>query len=179
MEEIRTDVLVAGGGMAGLMAAWRAQRAGAGVVLLTGAAGASVQMAGFSTALGDAPDDRPADLFNDMFLAGGFLNHPALLAAIVSGIGPETRALEEIGVPFQRANGKLARRQAAGVSRPGRFSAETWWVRPRRNCCSSSYTPPVSQSASSREDSCSGFQCRRARWAVGSSTSEKPETGSA
>ena len=118
MEEIRTDVLVAGGGMAGLMAAWRAQRAGARVVLLTGAAGASVQMAGFSTALGDAPDDRPADLFNDMFLAGGFLNHPALLAAIVSGIGPETRALEEIGVPFQRANGKLARRQAAGVSRP-------------------------------------------------------------
>jgi succinate dehydrogenase/fumarate reductase flavoprotein subunit len=118
MEEIRTDVLIAGGGMAGLMAAWRAQRAGAGVVLLTGAAGASVQMAGFSTALGEAPDDRPADLFNDMFLAGGFLNHPALLAAIVARIGPETRALEELGVPFLRANGKLARRQAAGVSRP-------------------------------------------------------------
>jgi succinate dehydrogenase/fumarate reductase flavoprotein subunit len=118
MEEIRTDVLVAGGGMAGLMAAWRAQRAGASVVLLTGAAGASVQMAGFSTALGEAPDDRPADLFNDMFLAGGFLNHPALLGAIVARIGPETRALETLGVPFERANGKLARRQAAGVSRP-------------------------------------------------------------
>ncbi len=118
MEEIRTDVLVAGGGMAGLMAAWRAQRAGARVVLLTGTAGASVQMAGFSTALGEAPDDGPADLFNDMFLAGGFLNDPALLAAIVARIGPETRALEGLGVPFQRANGKLARRQAAGVSRP-------------------------------------------------------------
>jgi len=118
MEEIRTDVLVAGGGMAGLMAAWRAQRAGASVVLLTGAAGVSVRMAGFSTALGEAPDDRPADLFNDMFLAGGFLNHPALLAAIVARIGPETWALERLGVPFERAHGKLARRQAAGVSWP-------------------------------------------------------------
>jgi succinate dehydrogenase/fumarate reductase flavoprotein subunit len=118
MEEIRTDVLVAGGGMAGLMAAWRARCAGAEVVLLTGAAGASVQMAGFSTALRETPDDRPADLFNDMFLAGGFLNHPALLAAIVARIGPETRALEGLGVPFERMNGRLARRQAAGVSRP-------------------------------------------------------------
>lgn len=118
MEEIRTDVLIAGGGMAGLMASWRAWQAGAGVVLLSGTAGASVQMAGFCTALSETPDDRPADLFNDMFVAGGFLNHPMLLAAIVERIGPETRALEGLGVPFQRVNGKLARRQAAGVSRP-------------------------------------------------------------
>ncbi len=118
MEEIKTDVLIAGGGMAGLIAAWRAQCTGASVVLLTGAVGASVQMAGFSTALDEAPDDLPADLFDDMFLAGGFLNHPALLAAIVARIGPETCALEALGVPFERADGRLARRQAAGVSRP-------------------------------------------------------------
>jgi len=118
MEEIQADVLIAGGGMAGLTAAWRTRCAGARVVLLTGTAGASVQMAGFSTALGEAPDDLPTDLFDDMFLAGGFLNHPALLAAIVARIGPETRALEGLGVPFERENGRLARRQAAGVSRP-------------------------------------------------------------
>ncbi|HTX54733.1 MAG TPA: FAD-binding protein, partial [Candidatus Baltobacteraceae bacterium] len=118
MEEIQADVLIAGGGMAGLMAAWRAQGAGARVVLLSGSAGASVQMAGFSTALADRPDDLPADLFDDMFLAGRFLNHPALLAAIVARIGPETRALAEFGVPFEWAEGRLARRQAAGVSQP-------------------------------------------------------------
>ena len=118
MEEIRTDVLVAGGGMAGLMAATRAHLAGARVVLLTGTAGASVRMAGFSTALGDAPEDRPDALFNDMFIAGGFLNQPALLAAIVERIGPETRFFEQLGVPFHRIQGKLARRQAAGVSWP-------------------------------------------------------------
>lgn len=118
LEEIQTDVLVAGGGMAGLMAATRAYLAGARVVLLTGAVGASVRMAGFSTALFDAPEDRPEALFNDMFIAGGFLNNPALLAAIVDRIGPETRFFEALGVPFHRKDGKLARRQAAGVSWP-------------------------------------------------------------
>ncbi len=118
LEAIKTDVLVAGGGMAGLMAATRAHLAGARIVLLTGAAGASVRMAGFSTALFDAPEDRPEALFNDMFMAGGFLNDPALLAAIVERIGPETRFFESLGVPFEKKDGKLARRQAAGVSWP-------------------------------------------------------------
>jgi succinate dehydrogenase/fumarate reductase flavoprotein subunit len=118
VEEILTDVLVAGGGMGGLMAATRAHLAGASVVLLTGTAGASVRMAGFSTALLDAPEDRPEALFNDMFIAGGFLNNPAMLAAIVDRIGPETRFFEALGVPFHRKDGKLARRQAAGVSWP-------------------------------------------------------------
>ena len=118
MEEIRADVLVAGGGLAGLMAAARAHLAGATVVLLTGRRGASDRMAGFSTALGDAPEDLPEALFNDMFIAGGFVNHPGLLAAIAARIGPETRFLESLGVPFHRKDGKLARRQAAGVSAP-------------------------------------------------------------
>ena len=116
MEELQADVLVAGGGMAGLMAAMRAHLAGAEVVFLTGTPGASDRMAGFSTALRDTSDDRPDALFNDMFIAGGFLNNPAVLAAIVDRIGPETRFLEALGVPFHRKEGKLARRQAAGVS---------------------------------------------------------------
>ena len=118
VEGIQTDVLVAGGGMAGLMAATRAHLAGGSVVLLTGTAGASVRMAGFCTALLDAPEDQPEALFNDMFIAGGFVNNPALLAAIVDRIGPETRFFESLGVPFHRKDGKLARRQAAGVSWP-------------------------------------------------------------
>jgi succinate dehydrogenase/fumarate reductase flavoprotein subunit len=118
VETISTDVLVAGGGMGGLMAAMYAHLAGARVVLLTGTAGASVRMAGLSTALEDAPEDRPEALFNDMFIAGGFVNNPRLLAAIVDRIGPETRFFQSLGVPFERQDGKLARRQAAGVSWP-------------------------------------------------------------
>ena len=118
IDTIEADVLVAGGGMGGLMAATRAHLAGARVVLLTGLPGASVRMAGFSTALLDAPEDRPECLFNDMFIGGGFVNDPALLAAITARIGPETRFLEGLGIPFERKEERLARRQAAGVTWP-------------------------------------------------------------
>jgi succinate dehydrogenase/fumarate reductase flavoprotein subunit len=118
IERIEADVVVAGGGMGGLMAATYAHRTGARVVLLAGVPGASIRMAGFATALLDGPEDRPERLFNDMFIAGGFINHPRLLAAIVERIGPETRFFEQLGVPFHRTEGRLARRQAAGVSRP-------------------------------------------------------------
>jgi fumarate reductase (CoM/CoB) subunit A len=118
VERIEADVVVAGGGMGGLMAATYARMAGARVVLLAGVPGASIRMAGFATALLDGPEDRPERLFNDMFIAGGFVNNPRLLAAIVERIGPETRFFEQLGVPFHRTEGRLARRQAAGVSWP-------------------------------------------------------------
>lgn len=122
LERIEADVVVAGGGMGGLMAATYAHMAGARVVLLAGVPGASIRMAGFSTALLDAPEDRPEHLFGDMFIAGGFINNPRLLAAIAERIGPETRFLETLGVPFHRQeghrDGRMARRQAAGVSWP-------------------------------------------------------------
>jgi succinate dehydrogenase/fumarate reductase flavoprotein subunit len=41
-----------------------------------------------------------------------------MLAAIAERVGGETRFFEELGVPFARRDGKLARRQAAGVSWP-------------------------------------------------------------
>jgi succinate dehydrogenase/fumarate reductase flavoprotein subunit len=122
VERIEADVVVAGGGMGGLMAATYAHLAGARVVLLAGVPGASIRMAGFATALLDGPEDRPERLFNDMFIAGGFINNPKLLAAVVERIGRETRFLEQLGVPFHRQedrpDGRLARRQAAGVSWP-------------------------------------------------------------
>jgi succinate dehydrogenase/fumarate reductase flavoprotein subunit len=118
VEQIEADVLVAGGGMGGLMAATRAHLAGARVVLLSGLPGASVRMAGFATALLDDPQDRPEYLFNDVFIAGGFVNHPRVVAAMADRIGPETRFFEELGVPFERRGGRLARRQAAGVTWP-------------------------------------------------------------
>lgn len=118
VEQIEADVLVAGGGMGGLMAAVRAHAAGARVVLLTGLPGASTRMAGFATALRDDPRDRPEYLFNDMFIAGGFINNPRVVAAMAERITQETRFLEELGVPFERREERLARRQAAGVTWP-------------------------------------------------------------
>jgi succinate dehydrogenase/fumarate reductase flavoprotein subunit len=98
------------------MAAIRAQMAGARVVLVGGSPGASDRMAGFSTALSDHPQDQPSALFNDMFVGGGFVNNPAVVAAMAERVGPETRFLVEMGLPFERKGDKLARRQAAGTT---------------------------------------------------------------
>jgi succinate dehydrogenase/fumarate reductase flavoprotein subunit len=122
VEEIRADVLVAGGGMGGIMAAERARLAGARVVLLTALPGASTRMAGFATAIGEGAGDRPQDLFDDMFVAGGFVNSAPMLAALTNRIGRETRFFEELGIPYVRQSDEpgapLARRQASGVTRP-------------------------------------------------------------
>jgi len=122
VDRIEADVLVAGGGMGGVMAAERARLTGARVVLLTAIPGASIRMAGFATALGEGPDDRPEHLFNDIYLGGGFVNNPRLLAAVVERIPQETRFFEGLGIPFVRQSDApgalLARRQASGVSRP-------------------------------------------------------------
>lgn len=114
VEQIAADVLVAGGGVGGLMAAYRAQRAGARVVLLGGSGGASNRISSLNTTLAYAPEDHPPGLFDDIFRAGGYINDPALVARLSHRIGPETLHLAELGVPFARDGDRLARRQAAG-----------------------------------------------------------------
>lgn len=114
VEELEADVLVAGGGVGGLMAAYRAQRAGARVVLLGGSGGASNRISSLNTALGYAPNDTAAGVFDDIVRAGGYVNDLDLVAALASRIGPETEHLADLGVPFLRDGSRLARRQATG-----------------------------------------------------------------
>ena len=105
IERIEADVLVAGGGMGGVLAAERARMEGSRVALLAGLPGASIRMAGFATALNEGPEDRPEDLFDDIFNGGGFVSNPRVLAAIVNRIEQETRFFEELGAPFCRQPG--------------------------------------------------------------------------
>ncbi|WP_085870447.1 MULTISPECIES: FAD-binding protein [unclassified Nocardioides] len=113
-EELSVDVLVVGGGVGGLMAAYRARTEGARVALLSGSSGASDRISSMNTALGYDADDSPAALFDDMYRAGGYVNDPSVAAALARRIGPEVLELERLGVPFHRAGEHLARRQAAG-----------------------------------------------------------------
>jgi succinate dehydrogenase/fumarate reductase flavoprotein subunit len=116
-EQASTDVLVAGSGASGLMAAYRAQQSGAHVLLLTGSGGASARISSLNCALGYAANDTPADLAQDMLRAGGDVNNRALLGALTHRIGTEIRHLAALGVPFEHsADGRLARRQATGSS---------------------------------------------------------------
>ena len=116
MNELDVDVVVAGGGVGGLMAAYRARLAGARVLLLGGSGGASNRISSLNTALGQDPEDTPARLFDDMFRAGGYVNDPGVVAALTHRIGPETMHLDRLGVPFHRLGDQLGRRQAAGSS---------------------------------------------------------------
>jgi aspartate oxidase len=116
-EQASTDVLVAGGGASGLMAAYRAYQSGARVLLLTGSGGASSRISSLNCALGYADNDTPADLVRDMLRAGGDVNNRELLAALTHRIGAEIRHLTALGVPFIRSDdGRLGRRQATGSS---------------------------------------------------------------
>jgi aspartate oxidase len=116
-EQASTDVLVAGGGASGLMAAYRARQSGARVMLLTGSGGASSRISSLNCALGYGDNDTPADLARDMLRAGGDVNNRGLLAALTHQIGAEIRHLTTLGVPFVRSDdGRLARRQATGSS---------------------------------------------------------------
>lgn len=114
LEELDADVLVAGGGVGGLMAAYHAQRLGARVVLLSGSGGASQRISSMNTALGHESADTPAGLFDDIFKAGGYVGSPHVVAALAHRIGAETERLVELGVPFTRRGGTLARRRATG-----------------------------------------------------------------
>lgn len=116
MEYLETDVLIAGGGVGGVMAAYHAQRAGARVVLALGGGSASQRISSFNTALGYAPEDTTVGLRADMRRAGGDVNSDAVIDMIVGRISEETERLETFGVPFVRDGERLARRTAAGSS---------------------------------------------------------------
>ena len=117
-EHVTVDVLVAGGGVGGLMAAHHAHRAGARVMLLGGSGGASSRISSMITALGNSDIDTPNGLYDDMFRAGGAVNRPDLLAALTERIGGETLELVQAGVPFHFDGGKPARRQTTGCTWP-------------------------------------------------------------
>ena len=114
VDEFDVDVVVAGSGVGGLMAAYYAQRSGARVLLLSGSGGASKRISSLNTALGYDSADTAAGLFDDIFKAGGYINAPDVVAAIANRMPIETQHLIDLGVPFARKDGRLLRRQAAG-----------------------------------------------------------------
>ena len=61
----------------------------------------------------------PAQFFNDLMAAGGFLNDEKLVASMAYESEPVLMDLEEMGVQFQKDDkGRFAVRQAAGSSFP-------------------------------------------------------------
>lgn len=119
VEVIEADVLVLGGGLAGLRAAVAARRAGASVVQAFHGRGASQYIIGFNVPLGHADArDSPEIYYEDTMRGGSELNEPSLVRALAEGAIPALAELEAIGVPFARIDGKFAQRHLSGNRYP-------------------------------------------------------------
>ncbi|MEO0131858.1 MAG: FAD-dependent oxidoreductase [candidate division WOR-3 bacterium] len=114
------DVLIIGGGGAGVAAALMASEAGANVLLVTklriGDANTTMAQGGIQAA--DKENDSPAIHYLDIMGGGGFKNIPELVRALVND-GPEViRWLEELGVIFDKAeDGTMLSIHGGGTSR--------------------------------------------------------------
>lgn len=110
---INTDVLIIGGGIAGLRAAIEARKQGVDVLLVSRTrAGYSnnsvVSKGGFCAAcpMSNA-EDTPEIHFQDTISAGRFINDPKLVEVMVYGIEQQIYDLEQFGVNFRKKEGKF------------------------------------------------------------------------
>jgi succinate dehydrogenase / fumarate reductase, flavoprotein subunit len=108
------DVLIVGGGAAGLRAAIAARRAGASAVLVSKVhplrTNSAVAAGGLNAPMGS--DDSVADFVQDTLAVGDALGDPQVVNAFASEARDEIVWLDRMGAPFNRdPSGKLARRR--------------------------------------------------------------------
>jgi succinate dehydrogenase/fumarate reductase flavoprotein subunit len=129
IDRISCDVLVIGGGGAGLRAAIEARQAGADVLLVSKAkvgyanntyiAKAIIAASGW----GDPRDGSRVHL-EDTVKGGRFLNDPELVSAMVVEAKDEISFLEKCGVAFQKKDGRFKTDYIAGHSFPRHVGGE-------------------------------------------------------
>lgn len=125
MEEIRTDVLVVGGGLAGTLAALAAREEGADVCIAmkgeAGLTGNSARAGGvFATILEgfSLPEDSVETMVADNFRSGWFMSDPALVRAVAAESGAAIERLRAHVVPFLEKNGRMTPTKLPGHTYP-------------------------------------------------------------
>lgn len=119
VSEVRTDVLVLGGGMAAYRAAIAAREAGASVTLAYRGRGASPYVIGFNAPLGHADSlDNPDAYIADMVRGGYGLNDRRLVHRLAHDASAAYHELIALGVPFamQEDGCKAMQRHLSGNS---------------------------------------------------------------
>ncbi|MBI2865337.1 MAG: FAD-dependent oxidoreductase [Chloroflexi bacterium] len=125
-ETTQTDVLIIGGGLAGIRAAIEARQRGEDVLLVSKsrvglANNSAVALGAFAAAAGTGwrdPADRHEDHVRDTLEAGRRINDRRLVEVMVLGIEAEIRTLETYGVRFRKRDGVFAVTYVPGHSYP-------------------------------------------------------------
>lgn len=120
-DQVTCDVLIVGGGGAGLRAAIEARERGADVLVVSKSrvgyvSNTYISKAAVSTTGWGDPEDDPQVHLKDTVVGGRYLNDQALVAVMAQGVGPQISFLERCGVHFSKVRGKIRVVQAAGHS---------------------------------------------------------------
>lgn len=111
-QTIKTDILVIGGGGAGLRAAIEARKMGREVLLVSKSRAGygnntAISMAMFAASGGDRePRDNPQVHLEDTVIAGRYLNNQELAEAMAAGAWQQVKDLEDMGVNFKKSSGE-------------------------------------------------------------------------
>lgn len=128
MNQINTDVLVIGAGLAGLSAAIEAKRLGGKVLLVgkrrAGRSGNSLLAACNMTGFEDNDEEQILGLIQDTLRGGGDIGDPVLVETLARNASAAIQFLENVGVKFLREEQGVLRRQAPGHGMPRTVSVE-------------------------------------------------------
>lgn len=127
-QKVNTEILVIGGGGAGLRAAIAGAREGSRVLLVSqspvGYGNNSAIAAGKMCVVID-PADSPQAYLNDVLSAGRFINDKSLVEILADNSMRQVSDLEHLGVSFVRKNGKLEVGSVPGHSYPRCVSTDS------------------------------------------------------
>jgi succinate dehydrogenase/fumarate reductase flavoprotein subunit len=118
---IDADVLVIGGGGAGLRAAIAAAKHGAKVVLLSQSRagyGNNTAIAAGRMCVVIKPEDSPESYFKDAMSAGRFINDQRLVQRLAEGSAGQVFELQQLGIAFSKKDGELIVSSVPGHSYP-------------------------------------------------------------
>lgn len=120
---LKCDVLVIGGGFAAMYTAAEASRLSLDVVLLSnlrvGKSGCSIFATGYAAALGHEDSaDTPGCHRSDTLASGRGLCDPRVVDAVCEEAVPRLLELEELGVRFEKQNGRFRQYRGGGHSFP-------------------------------------------------------------
>ena len=124
-----TDVLIIGGGGAGVSAAIEAKRAGADVMIVTKlrVGDANTMMAEGGIQAADKPNDSPAVHFLDAFGGGHFAAKRELLYKLVNDAPEAIKWLNDLGVEFDKLpDGTMVTTHGGGTSRKRMHAAKDY-----------------------------------------------------